>query len=201
MGQYYRVVNNNLASVALASVFDSGSKLTEHSWVGNPMVEKVCDLLSERGAWYKTRLVWAGDYSGEEFTEEYTHIQKAYKDKFEKENKGVEYEYAINLYSISKIAKFTIVDDVAIDYNDIQYGFNESKKLYYDLKDCIYNDGWRLHPLPILLCTGNGQGGGDYFGNAGKEYIGTWANDVIFTSNELPSDIGDYKKIIPGFVE
>lgn len=202
MGQYYKIINNDLSSVLTPSRFKNGSKLTEHSWVGNRVVNTVCNLLLENNRWYKTRLVWSGDYSGEEFTEEYEHIKKAYRDKFEAENKGAKYGYDLNLYTISNIAKFNMVIDVEIDYNNIQYGFNESKKEYYDLNDCPKaGDEWTLHPLPLLLCTGNGQGGGDYFGNAGKEYIGTWANDIIFTSNELPSNISDYTKITPGFIE
>ena len=46
------------------------------------------------------------------------------------------------------------------------------------------NWGWKLHPLPLLTCEGNGRGGGDFHGS--NELIGTWARDVISVAAKKP---------------
>lgn len=42
------------------------------------------------------------------------------------------------------------------------------------------NNGWTVHPLPLLTAEGNGRGGGDYHEqNPDIELVGTWARDSI----------------------
>jgi hypothetical protein len=55
---------------------------------------------------------------------------------------------------------------------------------------------WKVHPLPLLTCEGNGRGGGDYHGNS--KFIGVWARNVI--SIEETEPVG-YKEINPQFKE
>ena len=41
---------------------DNGYKLMEHSYIGNNFVEALEYLISPLGMFYKSRLVWSGDY-------------------------------------------------------------------------------------------------------------------------------------------
>ena len=54
------------------------------------------------------------------------------------------------------------------------------------LKLAEYGEIWEVtHPLPILTAVGNGDNGGDYHGNH-QELVGTWADDVISSEDEIP---------------
>lgn len=44
----------------------NGAKLVEHSYVGIPFMDAVEFMLSPNGMFYKSRLVWAGDYADPE---------------------------------------------------------------------------------------------------------------------------------------
>ena len=59
-----------------------------------------------------------------------------------------------------------------------RYIVNHTKKEYVD-KDIVPEDkeGWKVHPLPLLTCEGNGRGGGDY--RLWNEFIGYWSRDKI----------------------
>ena len=45
--------------------------------------------------------------------------------------------------------------------------------------------GYKVHPLPLLTCEGNGRGGGDYRPED-HPLIGIWARDVISVEKEKP---------------
>lgn len=77
------------------------------------------------------------------------------------------------------------------EYKNINFIYNNTKKQYIDLTQCI-----DIHPLPLLTCEGNGRGGGDF--HYDNPYVGYWSRDEIFTSNSF---INGYKEIIPNFVE
>jgi len=63
---------------------------------------------------------------------------------------------------------------------------NHTKKVCIDLKAETGEGYWDdtkkcpmiIHPLPLLTCSGNGRGGGDYSGSNMK-LVGCWAGDVI----------------------
>jgi hypothetical protein len=66
MGQYYRAIflnqKNKPKVVVVSYDFGCGAKLTEHSWMKNPMVRFVeKQLINE-----PQKLVWAGDYADNE---------------------------------------------------------------------------------------------------------------------------------------
>ncbi len=147
-----------------------GLKLMEHSYIGNPVTRAVENLL--RTDWKGTRLVWAGDYADEE--------------------SGL----AVNLYSIagddSKRAPDTIQDA-----ESPRYILNTDKKEFVALEDVKEDeDGYKIHPLPLLVCDGNGRGGGDFRGD--ETMVGRWARDHIEVADELPQD---YERINPAFRE
>lgn len=73
------------------------------------------------------------------------------------------------------------------------YIVNHSKKLYID-KTKLKN---HIHPLPLLISEGCGQGGGDYDGN-NFDLCGTWARDVISMEEVIPDN---YEELICDFEE
>jgi hypothetical protein len=177
MGQYYRAVNIDNKQAVSPYGYGNGAKLMEHSWLTNNFVNKVEILIAEFGDWYGNRIVWAGDYAEVELNDP--------------ENR--------NLYDM-------VDDDECLKLPDIKKAFryliNLDKKLYVDYKKVPITDTWinpkngqkrhyRIHPLPLLTCEGNGGGGGDYYGEDTNEIVGTWARDRITVSTEKPSD--DFK--------
>jgi hypothetical protein len=46
--------------------YNDGSKLIEHSYVGGEFMTAIEYLISPKGEFYKTRVVWAGDYADNE---------------------------------------------------------------------------------------------------------------------------------------
>jgi hypothetical protein len=71
MGQYYLAVflaedGKYIRAFATPHNYNNGAKLIEHSYVGNTFMDAVEFMLSPRGMFYKSRLVWAGDYADPE---------------------------------------------------------------------------------------------------------------------------------------
>ena len=165
MGQYYKATSlnefgNPVRSWVYSHDYDSGLKLMEHSWMLNPFVSAVEGLLVEGGDWYKKPVVWAGDYADNEF--------------------GLDK----NIYSLCG-------DDKNVKPQQIQpmtyrYIINHTKKQYVDKMNVPDKDGWRIHPLPLLTCEGNGLGGGDFRGES--DLVGIWARNKISVSNEVPEE-------------
>lgn len=79
-----------------------------------------------------------------------------------------------------------------------QYLCNEKTKEYVDLYhlpvEWVYSDEEKtsytsIYPLPLLIAMGNGQSGGDYFGQ-NQEYVGYWcdSSEHIFFSDTKPEN-------------
>jgi hypothetical protein len=70
MGQYYYAVilnaSGNLVAWMEASTYGEGLKLMEHAYLDSAFVNTFESLLSPGGAYYKSRVVWAGDYADKE---------------------------------------------------------------------------------------------------------------------------------------
>lgn len=155
MGQYYQTVicQKNVYSLLDPQDFGSGLKLTEHSWMENPLVLTLCNLLYKM----KSRVACVGDYADD-----------------------------CPLHSIAwgesnlEIPKVNVTKSLSFDYKG-KVLVNHSKLLYLSFDEYIENSddsGWCLSPILILTSQGNGQGGGDYFGN-NEELAGTWYWDLI----------------------
>ena len=168
MGQYYKPISMNKMQHLYSHDYGNGLKLMEHSYIGNNFVNTIESLLAPGGEWYKNRLVWAGDYADEE-------------------------ENGDNLW--------TQVGDDPIEPEDMEqvesgrYIVNHTEREFVD-KDIVPKDseGWKVHPLPLLTCEGNGRGGGDY--HRDNWHIGDWARDEISIEKEEPKD---FDEIIPHF--
>lgn len=179
MGQYFKAIALNdyghpIKGWVYSHDFGSGLKLMEHSWMKNPFVNAVEGLLGEGQPWHKSKIVWGGDYADPE-------------PGFKKKYKGKEFE--LNLYGLCDDKNKVVTPK--IEPFTYQFLINHSKMEYVDKNKVPGgNDGWRIHPLPLLTCEGNGQGGGDYGGES--PLIGYWSRDKISVGNTVPAD---YKEI------
>jgi len=70
MGQYYYAVILNSSGKIVAwmepSAYSEGAKLMEHAYLNSVFVNTFESLLSPGGAYYRSRVVWAGDYADKE---------------------------------------------------------------------------------------------------------------------------------------
>lgn len=173
MGQYYKPVSVEKKQFVYSHNYDNGLKLMEHSYIGNNFVEAVEGLLIEGGAWYKDKIVWAGDYADSETDEESENFYHIVGDnEIKPEHKP-------------------------IDHKIYRYLVNYTLKQYVDLASIEEaKDSWTIHPLPLLTCDGNGRGGGDYRGD--NPLVGTWARSSIAIEKHIPRG---YKQISGNFKE
>ncbi len=207
MGQYYKAVflAENQKPIASVSSYDfgSGAKLMEHSWEKNPMVRFVERQLMVA----PQKVVWAGDYADEEDPTTITEreIKLLADEESDYWNSKVLKEKGVNLYSLSDTIGKLIHDErvenkYQHDYKGVapltaKYLVNHDKKQFVNkTKTPKDGDGWKIHPLPLLTCEGNGRGGGDFFVSTEKkqgnvELIGVWARDkisVVSKKAEIP---------------
>lgn len=194
MGQYYSPVSLDQKQYLYSHDYNSGLKLMEHSWLFNDFVNAVVQLLKPGGNWYQNRIVWAGDYGDEgKFLEDLE--PKTFVADYNQEV----YEYNLHTYADDYFEKIQPPSEYE---PELRYIVNHSKNEYVDLQECPKpDDGWIVHPLPLLTSNGNGRGGGDYgnfHGDTGIEYVGTWAGDRISAEYEYPAG---FKEITPDFQE
>lgn len=146
--------------------YGSGSKLCEHSFLQNKFVKKIEQLICPSGIFYKSRIVWAGDYADKE-----ENLDKSLYEMVEDK----EYNQMLCIKDDDK-------------YNYYRFLVNHTKKQYVDKTKSIS----QIHPLPLLVCEGNKRGGGDYRGND-SELCGTWSRDIISVEIDHPS--GEYSEL------
>jgi hypothetical protein len=167
MGQYYLAVilaeksgDEYIRTYLDPGMYNNGAKLTEHSYITNNFMKIVENLIGPSGMFYKSRLVWAGDYAAAEPNSEN------------------------NLYMMcmnDRKAKPFVSTESSVSYT---YIVNHTKKVYIKKNEKNY-DIYDIHPLSLLTAEGNGRGGGDYNG-PNMDIVGTWARDVISMENEAP---------------
>lgn len=168
MGQYFKpIVLNDKKTQPKAWVyshkFGSGLKLMEHSWMKNDFVGAFESLILKN----PENVVWCGDYADNV--------------------KGCK----TNLFDRCKDSSEVIPMKVVRIYES-RYIINHDKKEFVDkTKVPTDNDGWQIHPLPLLTCNSNGLGGGDFRGKS--ELVGKWAYDKISVDSEVPKDYTELK--------
>jgi len=172
MGQYYiaiilaeKEVGKNEIIRIHVSPFGLEQKLMEHSYLNNYFVNSFEALLTPEGIFYKSRVVWSGDYADNEVNLN-MNLSKIADTQPEKE-----YNNKINIVKNTK---------------EYRYVINHTKKEYVDKNK--YN---ALHPLPLLTAEGNGRGGGDYRG-VNEKYIGCWSRDIISIEKEKPEHYTEF---------
>jgi hypothetical protein len=176
MGQYYIAVILDSAGKFIRTWiephnYNNGAKLMEHSYVENEFVSAVEGLLCPEGMFYKSPLVWAGDYADPE-PEEEANLNK--------------------LTGMPPNEKKAVRPEPK-DMSDYRYIVNHTKAEYVDKN---YGKP-SIHPLPLLTAAGNGRGGGDYMGDD-MELVGIWSGDVISLEKEIPFG---YKELVCEFAE
>lgn len=165
MGQYYIAVilSNNGKTIRRwmhPHKYNNGAKLMEHSYIGNNFVEAFEHLISPEGMYYKSCIVWQGDYADLNTTDD------------ESDNLAVDNNDNEILPCPESQNK-----------SSYRYIVNHSKKLYVDKERCLENKN-NIHPLPLLVSEGNGRGGGDYRGH-NIELCGTWSRNLISVENSI----------------
>ena len=104
MGQYYLTVilaeksdKEYIRTYLDASMYDNGVKLTEHSYIGNNFMTIIENLIGPNGMFYRSRLVWAGDYADNEpNSEKNLHTMCDGKNPFVSTDESVSYRYIVN---------------------------------------------------------------------------------------------------------
>lgn len=169
MGQYYIAIilgpdgeaKEFIRMWIESHAYHTGSKLMEHSYIHNPLVSAIEYALSPKGPFWKSRLVWAGDYADEELN------------------------CSKNLYHIAmeneEDKRMFIEGDLSDDY---KYIVNHTKKAY-TIKPNYNSRSLTINPLSLLTAEGNGRGGGDFRGQ-GEDKVGCWARDIISIESEVP---------------
>lgn len=206
MGQYFKPCflkedKKTPIGFAYSHDFGIGLKLMQHSWAKNDFVGFIESLLKKGMAFYKSPIVWAGDYADEE---PFENLSKEVVDALVEDGYQLDdlKERGATLYSIAshsapKLSPNThrIEDFKILKANETRYLVNHDKKEFLDKRKTPKDsDGWQIHPLPLLTCEGNGRGGGDYRGES--ELIGRWARDVISvesTKSAIPKDYTELK--------
>lgn len=180
MGQYYKPASLDKKEYLESWSIHQGAKLMEHSYIGNELMNQVENLIIPGGAWYKNKLIWAGDYADQE---------PGYK----KTKEG----YDVNIYTIMSDEGKQIHPRTTEVDKKYHYLLNHTNRLAIDLNK-IKPDRYefKIHPLPLLICEGNGRGGGDFHGNDTR--IGTWARQKISLEEKIPKG---YLEVIGQFYE
>lgn len=179
MGQYYLAIflaeseETILRAWLSPHNYGNGAKLTEHSYLKNNFLETVMYLLSPDGMFYKSRLVWAGDYA-------------------DKEPSGK------TLYTIANDQEGKCITPKQRVDDSYVFLVNHTKKQFVDLRKVEADSaGYRLHPLALLTAEGNGRGGGDYRGQH-EDRVGLWARDILSAETSVPEG---YEEFVPDFME
>jgi hypothetical protein len=136
--------------------YGNGYKLLEHSYINNNFVNVIEYLISPLGIFYKSRIVWAGDYADDEA----------------EQNKN------LNTISQEDINSGKGSHQASQDMSAYTYIVNHTTRQYV-----VKTEG--IHPLPILTAEGNGRGGGDYYGTS-MELVGTWARHILSVEKTIP---------------
>lgn len=158
MGQYYNIIIKPQGEDkvhAYDRTIDGEytmANLMEHSWYLNPMVNAISEKLYHK----PSQIAWVGDYYDE--------------------GKLLDYAYP-------KDGRYCELHKTEFTLNG-RYLVNHTKKLMLDcwdyLRDCMIKNenGWVLHPLPLLTALGNGRSGSDYQG-INEDKVGSWAWDML----------------------
>jgi hypothetical protein len=195
MGQYYnpcvlkknwKTAKNPVCVSLKCYDYGNGAKLMEHSYIGNSFVRSMEFLLAN--VFNGNPFVWVGDYADHVETRTGEHdiysdaghyLYEDY-DSPNNTNKSKAYEALRGTIPAMPEWKEGQVWDAYETIPYYKYLVNYTKKQY-----CIIpknKKGWQVHPLPLLTCSGNGRGGGDYC--LEDKRVGSWAYDRIGITND-----------------
>ena len=208
MGQYYipTIISvDGEINTLYSHDFGSGSKLTEHSWVGNYLVNAIYSKIHKQPA----TIAWIGDYS-DEGKKEYEKSDELYTQTIDYRDFKKYYKIAWGKSEKYFLPKSNFSDkdfDVFTDDTKGMFLVNHTIKRYLDLEKYIEQcsikdkdgDAWCLNPLSLLTACGNGRGGGDFHhGHTGYKDVGAWAFHLLEYTDEIP---GGYMEAEFSFIE
>lgn len=170
MGQYYNPVINGIVYSMQSVQFRKGHDIRQYNSLKLTAHSMFDNFFINFLAWelYKSpkTVLWCGDYSEE-----------------------------------NKTLGISDVDEVDIDAQELKpfdftekYLVNHTKGIYFDLGK-VYNKSDIFFPIPILTCTGNGKGGGDYFGALNSDMVGTWKGNVLEITNKSDGEPFGYQLV------
>jgi len=192
MGQYYRPVilkhswrNNKKPVAASLLCYDygwMGAKLMEHSYVGNNLVGDMVALLGTKFKGHP--FVWVGDYADGK------KVCGKNADIYTEANHFIYNHYEGD--DDSKSAAYKSLWKTKDWYRrDFKYLVNYDRKEYCRIPEPD-PDNYVVHPLPLLTCSGNGRGGGDY--RISDKRVGKWAYNRIGATNDV-NEFEGFKEI------
>jgi hypothetical protein len=178
----------------------------EHSYIGTDFMNVIESLICPQGIFYKSRLVWAGDYAKEEEWGERDEDCGTIKCQ----SFGTkEPELAATPKGVALHGNLYRLTDTEDNYNKAYsctvsniayypYIVNHTQKIYVDKNKCfVEGEHYNIHPLPLLTSEGNGKGGGDYSGT-NEHLCGTWARDTVSMEVSVPEG---YNELLCDFSE
>lgn len=160
-----------------------GIKLMEHSWIGNPFVNRICKNILNNPA----RVAWVGDYADaedvyvnkdESFTAEL--ITQLSSDCWGGENEEAEIKESPS----PALHRFRYRGRYLVNHTKKEILDFDSYLDQYTAEEKEYGIP---HPLSLLTAIGNGKGGGDYRGDEVKDGVGSWANDLLEITDDYPT--------------
>ena len=171
LGQYYMPIIGDQHGLN-CRVFDRSvegeftfAKLMEHSWWNNSFVNSFSAILFNE----KKRVCWVGDYAREP-DDFHFKINSALHTPTYNEVWGSN----VKPISISR-SDFSLEHKFLVNFDTQEFiNLDEYKE------ESESDDGWLIHPLPLLTAVGNDRGGGDFHDrNIGFEHVGIWAWNLI----------------------
>lgn len=189
MGQYYYPVLSNDGKTnfkACRAANPGGLKLMEHSWWNAELPNAVAEEIFKSPA----HLWWMGDYA--------VDFYKGEDGKYHPYENTDRVLLAAYTSAWGKKAEPEIInspDGFKLNglflCNHTSHIFVDCDK-YHEKLEGIDEDGWVVHPLPLLTAVGNGKGGGDYRTKSDLECVGSWAGDLISVEVEAPEGYTEF---------
>jgi hypothetical protein len=199
MGQYFVVVildeKNNIITY-----FDIG-KLMCSAIYGDNTINEIYKYICPESKYYnKCKVIWSGDYA-----DNFNGKQNLYQIVTNPEN-NIKHGLIDNQVFVATNLDTGVVETHSWGaiagssdiYKNYRYLINHTQKLYVDLiddkKKLFYyvgsrDDAYIPHPLPLLVCEGNGRGLGDYYAAQGAmntHLCGKWIHNNITIENNIP---------------
>jgi hypothetical protein len=164
----------------------------EHSYVGNRYVDATIRLMKhmEEESGEPNRVVWMGDY-GDDLLPDIITLNR--EDQSKCKFLYAAYVKAWMYDGDDFIPALDTYELPNLDYDLITHS-KEGIICNMDTKEYVRvpkydRTEFRIHPLPLLTCVGNGQGGGDYHEGTCMDAVGIWAGDHVTWVSDEDADV------------
>lgn len=209
MGQYYLFASVDRKEYFTPWNCNNLAKLLEHGYIATSSSLLLLHLLETR--WKNTRVVVIGDYS-EEYPDEETETLSVVIGEttfYHFVNKCYTNIIPEGKHIVEKFEKISSREEILKFYENKVF-VSHTLKEYVDL-DCQVKTHLRylqedylsmINPITLLLASGNGLGGGDYFEeNPDYNLVGRFRFHRVGVYLKEEINLSSYKELIPCFVE